>query len=122
MNVDQYIESMTPDVRMRRILKKAAMVDDTPASRCVMNAFLSSQLSALIKLRTPRLRRAAQAFVRAPPPKNTYRGLQLYIWLNEKVPEGQNREILILLGMQMYLEQEAKADAGRSMVNYMAVQ
>lgn len=121
MNVDTYIASLTPDVRTRGILKRAAMVDDTPASRCVMKAFLGSQITALIKVRAPRLAPAARAFVRAPEPMSIYRGLQLYMWLNEKIPEGHDRETLILLGMTTYLEKEAKASVARDMVDFMAV-
>lgn len=106
---------------MRKILKKAALVDDTAASRCVMKAFLSSELSALLKARAPRLGPAAQAFITAQEPKNIFRGLQLYVWLNEKIPEGHDRETLILLGMTQYLESEAKADVARDMVDFLAV-
>lgn len=122
MNVDRYINTLTPDTRMRRILKKAAMVDDTPDSRCVMKAWLSSELTALIKARAPRIAPAVQAFVRAPEPKNIYRGLQVHVWLSEKIPDGQDRSTLILLGMQMYLESEAKADVSRDMIDFLAVQ
>ncbi len=121
MNVDRYIASITPDVRMRRILKKAATVDDSPAARCVMKAWLGSELTALIKLRAPRIAPAVRAFVTAPEPKNIYRGLQTLIWLNEKIPENQDRSTLILLGMTMYLEKESKADVAREMVDFLAV-
>ncbi len=121
MNVDRFIASLTPDVRMRKILKQAATVDDTPAARCVLKAWLSSEITALIKTRTPRLGKAAQAFVTAPDPKSMYRGLQLYVWLSEKIPEDQDRSTLILLGMQTYLEQEAKADAAKQMIDFMGV-
>ena len=111
---------MTTDSRVRKILKKAAFVDDTADSRCVMKAWLSSEITALIKVRAPRLTRAAQAFVRAPEPKNIYRGLQLYIWLNEKIPEDQDRSTLILLAMTEYIEQESKADVARDMIDFLA--
>lgn len=120
MNVDRFIATLTPDTRMRRILKKAATVDDTSDSRCVMKAWLSSEITALIKVRAPRLAKAAQAFVKAPEPKNIYRGLQLYVWLNEKIPEEQDRSTLILLGMNMYIESETKAETARDMINFMA--
>jgi hypothetical protein len=121
MDAGRFINSLTPDVRMRRILKQAAQVDDSPSARCVMKAFLGSQITALIKARAPRLGPAAQVFIRAPEPANIYRGLQLYVWLNEKIPEGHDRETLILLGMQMYLEKEAKASVARQAVDLMAV-
>lgn len=121
MNIDRYIKSMTPDVRMQRILKRAATVDETRDAICVRKAWLSSELTALIKARTPRLGPAIQRFVTAPDPKNIYRGLQVYVWLNEKIPEEQDRSTLILLGMEMYLEGEAKADAAREMVDFLAV-
>lgn len=121
MDVSAYIASLTPDVRMRRILTQAATVDDTAASRCVMRGFLSSQLTALLKARAPRMAPAIRAFVKADEPKSIHRGLQCYMWLMEKIPEDQDRETLMLLGMQMYLTAEAKADAAREMVNFLAV-
>lgn len=121
MDVGAYIASITPDVRMRRILTNAATVDDTPASRCVMRGFLAMQLKSLVKARAPRMTEAVRAFVAAPEPKNLYRGLQAYLWLMEKIPEDQDRETLMLLGMQMYLTQEAKADNAREMVSFIAV-
>ncbi len=122
MNVDKYIASLTPDIRMRRILKQAAMVDDSPDSRCVMKAYLSSQITALIKVRAPRLAPAAQAFVKAPEPANIYRGLQLLVWLSEKIPENHDRETLILLGMTTYIEKEKKATVARQMVEFLAAE
>lgn len=121
MDVSAYIASLTTDTRMRRILGRAATVDDTPASRCVMRGFLSTQLTSLVKLRAPRMAKAVQAFVAAPEPQNIYRGLQTYIWLSESVPEGHDRETLMLLAMQEYLKREAQADVAREAVNFMAV-
>lgn len=121
MNVDRFIASMTPDVRMRRILKQAATVDDSPAARCVLKAFLNSELTALVKERAPRLAPAVQAFVGVPEPKCLYRGLQMLVWLSEKIPEEQDRGMLILLGCQLYLEAEAKADVARQAIDFMAV-
>lgn len=121
MNIDKYISQITPDLRARKILKNAALVDDSQSSRCVLKAFLGPEITHLTKLRAPRLIPAAQAFVRAPEPRNIYRGIQLYIWLNEKVPEGHDRETLILLGMMSYIEQEKKADVAREMVDFMTV-
>lgn len=121
MDLTAYINSLTPDVRVRRILTNAARVDDSDAARRVMRGFLSAQLTALVKERAPRMAPAVRAFVAAPEPKNIYRGLQCYLWLMEKIPEDQDRETLMLLGMQMYLASEAKADNAREMVNFMAV-
>jgi hypothetical protein len=121
MNVDRWVARMTPDLRMRKILKKAAQVDDSPEARCVMKAYLDSQIGALIKTKAPNLKGAARAFVNTSEPQNIYRGLQLYVWLNEQIPVEYERETLILLGMQQYLEQEKKAEVARDMVDFLAV-
>ena len=86
-----------------------------------MRAFLSTEITALVKERAPRILGAARAFVCASEPKNINRGLQLYVWLNEKIPEQHDRSTLILLGMSMYLESEAKADVARQAVDFMTV-
>jgi hypothetical protein len=86
-----------------------------------MKAWLSSELTALVKERAPRMGPALQAFVNVDEPKNIYRGLQAYVWLNEKIPEGQDRSTLMLLGINMYLEAESKADVARQMIDFMAV-
>lgn len=119
VDIDKYIASFTSDRRTREILRNAATVDDSPDSRRVLKSFLGPQLTSLVYQRAPEIFSAAQSFVCAPEPNNIYRGIQLYVWLNEKIPEDQDRATLILLGMMTYIEQEKKADSAREIVDHM---
>lgn len=121
MDISRQIASYTQDVKLRKILGKIARIDDSEDARCVLKAFLSSELTSLVKNKTPRLMDAANAFVNVQDPVKIYRGLQLYIWLMEDVPPGHDRETLILLAMMQYIEGEKKTESSREMIDYLAV-